>query len=126
MFRQQHHLGYRPQRCAVTYQVHHGLSRDRIFQIQAPVDELNGGYPAVSRSVRQALEDFNSPEFSKPEPQIPGAAAPEVPSAQTKKTPIEVLNGNGVEGAASLAANLLMQKGFTSVAIGGNASNSWR
>ncbi|MDO8735869.1 MAG: LCP family protein [Thermoleophilia bacterium] len=102
------------------------LDRDRIFQVQAPVDELSGGYLSVSRDAfSQAIDDFNSPAFSKPEPAIPGAVAPEVPSATTKKTAIEVLNGNGEEGAASLAANLLMAKGFTSVAIGGNSSNSY-
>ncbi|MHB8792888.1 MAG: LCP family protein [Thermoleophilia bacterium] len=103
-----------------------GLNRDRIFQVQAPVDELNGGYLAISQEAfSKTIEDFLTPAFAKPEPQIPGAVAPEVPSEKSKKTPIEVLNGNGVEGAASLAANLLMQKGFTSVAIGGNASNSY-
>jgi len=103
-----------------------GLSRDRIFQVQAPVDEVSGSYLSIAKQAfSRAIDDFNSPAFTRPEPRIPGAAAPEVPSEKTKKTPIKVLNGNGVEGAASLAANLLMQKGFSSVAIGGNASNSY-
>jgi len=103
-----------------------GLSRDRIFQVQAPVNETDTSYLSIAeQSFSQSIDDFNSPAFAKPDPQIPGAAAPEVPSEATKQTAIEVLNGNGVEGSASLAADLLTQKGFTSVAIGGNASNSY-
>ncbi len=104
-----------------------GLSRDRIFQGQAPVEEMAGGYLAVSKQAfSKAIEDFNSPVFEKPEPQVPGAAPPpQIPSEATKKLPIEVLNGSDVEGAAAVATNLLAQKGCASVTIGGNASNTY-
>lgn len=103
-----------------------GLSRDRIFQVQAPVDETSESYLSLAEAAfSQAIDDFNSPAFAKPDPQIPGAAAPGIPSEATRNTVIEILNGNGVEGAAGMAADLLKLKGFTSVAIGGNASNSY-
>src|SRR5659263_676255 len=107
-----------------------GLSRDRIYQIQAPVNENAGGpageYVAIAKQAfSSTIEQFVSPAFEKPEPQVPGAAIAQVPSENTKKLSFEILNGNGVEGAATVAANLLRQKGCTSVEIGGNANNSY-
>lgn len=107
-----------------------GLSRDRIYQIQAPVNENAGGpageYVAIAKQAfSSTIEQFVSPAFENPEPQVPGAAIAQVPSENTKKLSFEILNGNGVEGAATVAANLLRQKGCTSVEIGGNANNSY-
>ena len=107
-----------------------GLSHDRIYQIQAPVDEKaggpSGGYVAIAnQAFSSTIEQFVSPAFEKPEPPVPGVAIAQVPSENTKKLSFEILNGNGVEGAATVAANLLKQKGCTSVEIGGNASNSY-
>ena len=102
-----------------------GLSRDRIQQSQAPVEEKAGIVSIAKPAFSQAIDQFVSPVFENPEPLMPGAASPQVPSEATKKVSIEVLNGSGVEGAAAVATNLLAQKGYTSVQVGGNASNSY-
>ena len=102
-----------------------GLSRDRIQQSQAPVEEKAGIVSIAKPAFSQAIDQFVSPVFENPEPLMPGAASPQIPSEATKKVPIEVLNGSGFEGAAAVATNLLAQKGYTSVQVGGNASNSY-
>ncbi len=106
------------------------VNRDRIYQAQAPIQEIGSGaagsYLVLSREqLPDIIKAFQSPEFNRPETVAPEEDAPPGPSDDTKATVIEVLNGNGVEGAASAAAQLLTDKGCTSVNIGGNAVNSY-
>jgi len=102
-----------------------GLSRDRIHEGQAPVEE-RGGYVAVAEpAFQEAIDAFISPSFEPPEPQAPGAPAPQVPSEATKKLALEVRNGSGADGAAAGLVSLLQQKGCASVISGGDAEDNY-
>lgn len=106
------------------------VNRDHIYQAQAPVEEKAGGpagsYISLARpAFNDVIDNFMTPVFNMPEPPVPGVAAPQVPSEATKQLAIEVLNGNGVGGAAASAAGLFIQKGCTRVDVGGNANNSY-
>ena len=102
------------------------VERDRVYQAQAPIEEADGSYLVVSREQLPAIvEAFQSPEFNQPAPPVPEAPAPEALSAATKQLAVEILNGNGVDGSASEAAQMLTQRGFTSVAVSGNAASSY-
>lgn len=102
------------------------VNRDNIYQVQAPVAELAGG-PAGSyisldeAAFTEVMERFLDPVFENPA--VPGTPAPQIPSEANKQLAIEVLNGGGVEGAAATASELLKQKGYQKVAVGGNARN---
>lgn len=102
------------------------VDRNRIYQAQAPIQETGNSYLVVSEDeLPDIVEAFQNPEFNEPAPPVPEEEAPELPTDATKQLAIEVLNGNGVEGAANEAAQMLTQKGCTSVAVGGNAANSY-
>ncbi len=102
------------------------VDRDRIYQAQAPIQETGGNYLVVSEEqLPQIVEAFQSPEFSEPAPPVPETEAPEALSADTRQMAVEILNGNGVDGAASEAAQILAQHGCTSVAVSGNAASSY-
>jgi LCP family protein required for cell wall assembly len=103
------------------------VDRDRIYQAQAPIQEAGGGsYLVLSKEqLPEVIAAFQSPEFNRPEPEPEPQTAPAGPAEETKKTAIEVLNGNGVEGAASSAASMLTDKGCLSVSVGGNAAGSY-
>jgi len=100
------------------------VSRDRIHQAQVPVEEMaGGGYLALSKKdLTSVIEQFQGPAFAKPEPSVPGAVAPQVPSDKTKQMSIEVYNGSDITGAATLASQLLQQKGCSRTTVGGNYS----
>lgn len=107
-----------------------GVNKERIYQAQVPVEEMSGGpagsyFVVAKKALPEVMSLFQSPVFEKPEPPVPGAAPASVPSEKTKQVSIEVLNGNGVEGAAALAANLLQQQGCTRVEIGGNTRGDY-
>lgn len=107
-----------------------GVNKDRIYQTQVPIIEKSGGpagsYVALNKkALAETMAQFQTPSFTKPEPPVPGAAPAQVPSDNTKKLAIEVKNGNGVAGAAALAAELLTQKGCTNVSVNGNTNNSY-
>lgn len=97
--------------------------RDRIYQVQAPVEERAGHVILAQKDFDEIMEKFVDPLFEKPEPAVPGA--PQVPQEGAQQLAIEILNGNGVAGAASQAAGLLTQKGYKNVTIGGNARNNY-
>ncbi|MFA5801092.1 MAG: LCP family protein [Thermoleophilia bacterium] len=101
------------------------VGRDRIHQAQVPVDEMAGsGYLALSKTdLTSVIEQFQTPAFIKPEPSVPGAAAPQVPSDRTRQMSIEVYNGSDTTGAATLASQLLQQKGCSKTVVGGNYSS---
>jgi len=102
-----------------------GLSRDHIQESQMPVVEQNGVVLEDKVAFQEVIDRFVSPVFELQQPQAAGAAPVQIPSDTTKKLSIEVLNGSGVEGAASVAANLLVQKGCTLATVGGSAANSY-
>lgn len=104
-----------------------GTERDHIYQVQAPVEEKAGGYIALARNAFvEIMEQFLDPVFEKPEPALPGAPPPQqAPPEASQQLAIEVLNGNGTAGAATQAADLLKQKGWKQVTVGGNARNSY-
>lgn len=101
------------------------VERDRIHQAQVPVDEMaGGGYLALSKEdLSSVIEQFQTPAFVKPEPSVPGAVAPQVPSDKTRQMSIEVYNGGDTTGAATLASQLLQQKGCSKTVVGGNYSS---
>ena len=100
------------------------VGKDRIHQAQVPVQKMGGSYLSLSKKdLASVIEQFQTPAFSKPEPSVPGAVAPQVPSDTTKKKSIEVYNGSETTGAATLASRLLQQKGCTSTTVGGNYSD---
>lgn len=102
------------------------VDRDRIYQAQAPIQDMGGSYLVISEDqLPEIVEAFQSPEFNEPAPDVPEDQAPDLPSEATKQLAIEVLNGNGVAGAASEAAQMLTQKGCTSVAVTGNAASHY-
>lgn len=107
-----------------------GVGRDRVYQKQIPVLEKPGGpggvYIALNREeLPRALEDFLSPPFESAGQGDSGSQAPEGFSDSTRLVSVEILNGNGVDGDAGRAADLLRQKGLAKVAISGNARNNY-
>jgi LCP family protein required for cell wall assembly len=108
------------------------IKRDRIFQAQVPVLEKIGGpagsYVALDKKeFPKAIENFLSPvvEDQAAAGGDQPASSPPPLSPATKQASIEVINGNGVEGDAARAAELLQKKGFTNIEVGGNANNKY-
>lgn len=102
------------------------LDRNRIHQDQVPVLDSNGAYLTVDDyAFEDVLEQFENPVFDAPAPPVPDAAAPPAISESTKGLTIEVLNGNGEDGAANAAATLLGENGCVNVGVGGNANNTY-
>lgn len=100
------------------------LDRDRIYQEQIPITDT-GGYIAVDEYLMpDAMSRFNSPKFEAVTADGGTATTPAETSAATQAS-VEILNGNGVEGDASRLAELLRQKGYAQVEIGGNAQNMY-
>ncbi len=98
------------------------VDRNHIFQAQAPIDESGGmgSYLLPSEDqLPQVIAAFEDPDFQTPEPPAPEEQAGLSDAA--KQASIEVLNGNGVEGSAADAAQVLTSNGCTSVSVGGNA-----
>lgn len=107
-----------------------GVDKERIYQAQVPIEEFSGGpsgnYLMVAKpAFSEIMSQFESPVFEKPQPPVPGAVPEQTPSDATRQIAIEVLNGNGVAGAASLAGTLLEQKGCTGVKVAGNTQDSY-
>jgi len=104
------------------------VNRDRIYQAQIPVQELAGGpagsYVALNKAdLPQAMADFIDPPLQQEE--AAAEAAPEGLSESTRMVSVEILNGNGIDGDAQRASELLKQKGIAKVGISGNANNSY-
>lgn len=97
------------------------VDKDRIFQAQAPIEEISGNYLVASRDkMPEIIEAFQSPEFEEHESPAPEEAVEEL-SAETIQLPIEVWNGNGVEESAAEAVQMLNDRGCASVIVGGNS-----
>ena len=107
-----------------------GVNKEHFYQVQVPIEEFSGGpsgsyFMAAKPAFADVLNQFESPVFEKPQPPVPGASAQQVPSETTKQLSIEVFNGNGVAGAATLAGGLLEQKGCSRVKIAGNTQSEY-
>lgn len=103
-----------------------GLDRNRIYQDQVPVLESNGAFLTVNdEEFDSVLQQFENPVFDTPAPPVPDEAAPQLISDSTRGLTIEVLNGNGEDGSANTAADLLGGNGCVNVAVGGNAANNY-
>lgn len=103
-----------------------GVNRNRIYQETVPVVDNNGAYLTVDDlRFEEILDEFVNPTFEAPAPPVPADAAPQLLSESTRGLTIEVLNGNGSEGAAGAAADMLAGNGCVNVAVGGNANNSY-
>lgn len=102
---------------------------DHIYQAQMPVQEKPGGpggtYVALIKDkLTGTMEDFVNPPLQQP--QSGGdTPAPAGFSDPARLVSVEIMNGNGVDGDAERAANLLKQKGLAKVENGGNARNSY-
>ncbi len=101
------------------------LNRSHIYQAQVPVKATPDTVLLDKTALPGILRQFDSPTFKTPQPAVPGAPPPQIPSDNTRKLSIEVLNGNGQAGLAALAAGLLKQKGCASASVGGDAMNSY-
>jgi len=101
----------------------YGLPSGRFQQVQ--IENLSGynELSAPQQSIDDAVNNFMNPDVSAPE-KAATAALGEKPQAQTGPRPsqvsVEVLNGNGVAGAADQAAVELGDRGYP-VTNGGNA-----
>ena len=102
-----------------------GLNRDHIYQGQIAIIMQGENVLLDKSKLTGVISQFESPTFSQPAPAVPGEAPAQVPSDQTKKLSVEVMNGSGVAGSANLAANLLTGKGMTAVTVSGNANNHY-
>lgn len=106
-----------------------GVDGDHIYQTQMPVQEKPGGpggtYVALIKDkLTGTMEDFINPPLQQP--QSGGdTPAPEGFSDSARLVSVEIMNGNGVDGDAERAADLLKQKGLAKVENGGNAHNSY-
>lgn len=92
------------------------MDRDRIYQTQIPITDINGYIGVDEELLPDAMSRFNSPNFEAAGQNAPAAPGPPLETA--KQSTIEVLNGNGVDGDASRLAELLRQKGYAKVEIG--------
>lgn len=103
-----------------------GNDRNRIYQAQVPVLENPGGFLSVNeQEFFTVLEQFENPVFDTPQPTVPDAEPVELLSESTRGLTIEVLNGNGGDGSATAAAEILGSNGCVNVAVGGNANNTY-
>jgi hypothetical protein len=104
-------------------QLVYGLPSGNFQQIQ--IQNISGynELSASQQSIDEAVNDFMNPDVSAPE-KAANAALGEKPKAETGPRPadvsVEVLNGNGVAGAADEAAASLSDRGYP-VVNGGNA-----
>jgi LCP family protein required for cell wall assembly len=103
----------------------YGLPSGNFQQVQ--IGGISGYYEltAAQSSIDTAVNDFMNPDVSAPE-KAATAALGEKPKGNTGPRPaqvsVEVLNGNGVAGAADQAAVALGERGYP-VTNGGNADN---
>jgi LCP family protein required for cell wall assembly len=104
-------------------QLVYGLPSGNFQQVQ--IQNITGynELAASQQSIDDAVNDFLNPDTSAPE-KAANAALGEKPKADTgprpADVPVEVLNGNGVAGAADEAAASLSERGYK-VVNGGNA-----
>lgn len=101
------------------------LNKGHIYQAQVPVKATPDTVLLDKPALPGVLKQFESPSFETPQPVIPGSPPPQIPSDNTKKLSIAVLNGNGQAGSAALAAGLLKQKGCANASVGGDANNNY-
>lgn len=106
------------------------VDRDHIFQLQAPIEEMIGGpsgsYLMLSEyEMEDVLEKFETPKVERPDPEEAAQQQQDELSPTTRETTIEILNGNGVDGAANSAAEALLASGCASVTVSGNAQNKY-
>jgi LCP family protein required for cell wall assembly len=101
---------------------------------QAKIENLTGGNElyASPESIQAAVRSFLHPDTNaaaKATAAARGHKPPATGGLEPKDTTIEVLNGNGVEGAASTAATELSQLGYRADpngnAVDGNGNPKW-
>ena len=103
-----------------------GVDRNRIYQTTVPVLEGDGAYLTVNEDeFASTLSQFENPDLSSPAPPVPEDTATPPISDSTRGLTIEVKNGNGEDGSAQAAAELLSSNGCVNVAVSGNANNSY-
>ncbi|MCL4310226.1 MAG: LCP family protein [Actinomycetota bacterium] len=101
------------------------LNKEHIYQVQAPIYESGNQVLLDATGLARVMKDFESPRFDQPDPAVPGAPARTVPSDNTRKVSVAVMNGGSKAGAASLAAGMLKRKGFTTISVAGDTHNSY-
>ncbi len=89
---------------------------------QSRIDGLEGfaDLTTAPENIQRAVREFRDPDVSSPEKATAVALGEKVKekTPRPRETSVLVLNGNGVEGAASSASYILSQRGYRTIRAG--------
>lgn len=95
----------------------YNLPKGNVFQVKIPDLALGPSYVTASPdSIQAAVRDFETPDVEAPEKAgsvvLHQRVGPKSKSLRPSQTTVTVLNGNGIAGSATLAANGLDRIGY--------------